>query len=304
MPVYPPYTPRPPVSSVAALTGLPADATIAARPILAVKIDNYGPASPQWGLDQADAIIEEDVEGVSRFVALFHSRMPDVVGPVRSARIADIDLLSAMNRPAFAYSGANPGVNDWLASATSSGLLVDFSAQRNGCFSRTPDRPGPHNLLLDPSCALSNAHGAGPAGPLWTIGAGWSAPAHPGVVADTAFAVAMDGVQIGWAWDSASGQYLRSQNGAPHLAESGAQISARNVVELSTTYVPSPVDARSPNAITVGSGPAVVHRNGTAIPVVWSRDTADAPFSFVDPLTGEPVPLDTGTTFVELERSG
>jgi hypothetical protein len=79
-----------------------------------VKIDNYGVARPQWALDQADAVIEENVEGISRFVALFHTHLPDFVGPVRSARIGDLDMLSAMNRPVFAYSGANPGVTDFV----------------------------------------------------------------------------------------------------------------------------------------------------------------------------------------------
>jgi len=75
------------------------------------------------------------------------------------------------------------------------------------------------------------------------------------------------------------------------------------VVELSTDYIPSPVDARSPHAVTVGTGTGVVHRDGTAVPVVWSRPTAYDPYTFVDPSNGQSVPLDTGTTFIELERA-
>ena len=308
VPVWPPYTPLPALVGTAALTGLAADTTVTARPILAVKIDNYGPARPQWALDQADAVVEENVEGISRFVALFHSRTPDVLGPVRSARTADLDLLSAMNRPVFAYSGANAGVNDWIRAAASSGVLVDFTAQRNGCYSRSPERAGPHNLLLDPNCALAasttGASAGGPARPLWTIAAAWTPPNDPGITNDTAFTLEMDGVHVGWVWDSTSGLYLRWQDSQPHLAVSGAQISARNVVEIGTTYIPSPVDARSPNAVTVGTGNAVVHRNGKAVPVVWMRETAYDPYTFVDAATGQPVPLDTGTTFIELERIG
>jgi hypothetical protein len=81
------------------------------------------------------------------------------------------------------------------------------------------------------------------------------------------------------------------------------QISARNVVEISTVYIPSPVDARSPNAITVGTGDAIVHRNGVSVPVVWTRATEYDPFQFVDPVTGRPVLLNTGVTFIELERA-
>jgi hypothetical protein len=302
VPVWPPYTTLPALEGVATLTGLPADASVTGRPILAVKIDNYGPARPQYALEQADAIIEENVEGITRFVALFHTNLPDVVGPVRSARIGDLDLLSTMNRPVFAYSGANPGVTDWIGSAARSEVLVDYTALHNPCYFRTPDRPGPHNLLLDPNCAVTNSPTAGPARPLWSIDPTWTAPVGA-AVADTPFAVAMDGVVVDWSWDSATGTYLRSQDGEPHLTDSGAQISARNVVEVSTTYVPSPVDARSPTPITVGAGAAVVHRNGQAISATWTRATPYDPFTFFDTATGQPVPLNTGTTFVELTRA-
>jgi Protein of unknown function (DUF3048) N-terminal domain/Protein of unknown function (DUF3048) C-terminal domain len=301
--VWPPYTTLPPLDGVAALTGLPADATVTNRPILAVKIDNYGPARPQWGLEQADAIIEENVEGITRFVALFHTNLPDVVGPVRSARIGDIDLLSAMNRPVFAYSGANPGVTAWIGSAAFSGVLDDFTALHNPCYVRTADRPGPHNLLLDPNCAVDLATSAGAARPLWQIDASWTPPANAAAVADTAFTVTMDGVVVDWTWDSATRTYLRSQDGDAHLTVSGAQVSARNVVEISTVYVPSPVDARSPTPITVGYGAAVVHRDGTAIPAIWTRSSAYDPFTFVDAATAQPIPLDTGSSFIELERA-
>ena len=303
VPVWPPYAALPPLVGVAALTGLPADASVTGRPILAVKIDNYGPARPQYALEQADATIEENVEGITRFVALFHTNLPDVVGPVRSARIGDLDLLSAMNRPVFAYSGANPGVTDWIGSAARSAVLVDYTALHNPCYFRTADRPGPHNLLLDPTCAIDNSPTAGPARPLWHIDSSWVAPVNSAVVADTPFTVAMDGVVVDWAWDSATGTYLRSQDGQPHLTDSGVQISARNVVEVTTTYVPSPVDSRSPTPITVGTGAAVVHRDGKAISATWSRSTPYDPFEFVDAATGQPVPLNTGTTFIELTRA-
>ena len=303
VPVWPPYTLLPPLSGIAALTGLPADATITSRPILAVKIDNYGPARPQWALEQADAIIEENVEGITRFVALFQTNLPDLVGPVRSARIGDLDLLSAMNRPVFAYSGANPGVTDWIASATRSGVLVDFTALHNPCYVRTDERPGPHNLLLDPNCAVNTSTAAGPARPLWHIDPTWVTPNDVDVVPDTTFSPVMDGVAVDWTWDSTTGTYLRSQDGEPHLTVAGTQISARTVVEISTVYVPSPVDARSPTPITVGTGTAVVHRNGVAVPVTWSRATAYDPYQFVEAATGQPIMVNTGTTFIELVRA-
>ncbi len=155
VPVWPPFTPAPALSGIAALTGRPAGADVTNRPIVAVKIDNFRLARPQVNLELADGIIEENVEGVTRFVALFQTNIAEV-GPVRSARTSDLDLLTAMNRPVFSFSGANVGVTAWVASAASSGVLVDFNAQRSPCYRRTPDRPAPHNLLVDLGCAVGN----------------------------------------------------------------------------------------------------------------------------------------------------
>jgi hypothetical protein len=303
-PVWPPYEPSPQLAGVAALTGEPADADVTGRPILAAKIDNFRLARPQWALDEADAIIEVNVEGVTRFIALFHSQLPAELGPVRSARTGDLDLLTAMNRPVFAYSGANPGVTAWVGSAASSGVLIDFTAMSGPCYRRDPDRPGPHNLLIDPACAVDAATTAGPARPLWTTDPAWTAPAEAAVVADTMFSVRMDGVDVGWTWDAATGTYLRTQDGAPHVAVSGQQIAANSVVEISALHARSPVDERSPHPITVGKGDAVVHRDGLAITGTWSRPTAYDAFTFVDRASGTAIPLDLGTTFVEVVRAG
>ena len=298
LPVWPDFTPLPALDRVAALTGESTSASVANRPIAAVKIDNYRLARPQWGLDRADAVIEVQVEGVSRFVALFHSRLPTTLGPVRSARTGDLDLLAAMNRPVFAYSGSNPGVSAWLASAESSGLLGDFSAQTHGCYDRRDDRPGPHDLGLDPSCAIAESPTAGPARPLWDIDGGWT-PRAAASTADTTFGVPMAGVSVAWTWDPASRTYLRSQDGAPHIAEGDGRIAADTVVVLDTEYVPSVVDERSPHAVTTGSGSAVVHRDGRAIVATWSRPTPYDAFSF-RMADGSEIPIDTGTTWLEL----
>ena len=139
---------------------------------------------------------------------------------------------------------------------------------------------------------------------MWAIDGAWKAPSGVRQVPDTTFTVPMDGVHVQWTWNSATGTYVRSQDDVPHLAASGARISARNVVEIFATHVPSPVDARSPNPITVGDGVATIHRAGVAINGTWSRTTAFDPFVFRDAATGAVVPLDVGKTFIELRRAG
>lgn len=301
VPQWPPYVPFPALNGVAALTGLPASAKVVERPIIAVKVDNFFRARPQFGLNQADAVFELNVEGVTRFIALFHSNLPERLGPARSVRTADLDLLAAMNRPIITYSGANVGVSQWLTAAENAGVLVDFSSQRSPCYFREPTRPGPHNLLLDPTCVLADAPQAGPARPLWSIDVGWT----PGVLPstpDSTFDVDMDGVDVTWKWNVDSRRYLRFQDDAPHLAEPDVPVTASNVVLIESKHVPSPADVRSPNPISVGSGRAIVHRDGRAVPCTWSRQSPFDPFTFFDAASGITIPLDVGVTFVELVR--
>lgn len=302
VPIWEPFEPLPALDGIAALTGQPAEPEVTNRPILAVKIDNYTRARPQWGLDEADVIIEENVEGVTRFVALFQTRLPDRIGPVRSARTGDLDIVTSMNRPILAWSGGNRGVTNWIESAARSGVLVDFTAQKNPCFNRNSSRRAPHNLQLDPLCAVFNAPTAGPARPLFSINADWQVPEGIGAAPEANFSIGMDGVAVDWVWDAATATYLRSQNGGRHLAVSGNQIAVDNVAEIITAHPPSPVDARSPNPITVGSGAAVVHRDGVNIPATWVRTSAYEPFVFVDRVSGAPIELDVGKTFIELVR--
>ncbi|MEP7112457.1 MAG: DUF3048 domain-containing protein [Ilumatobacteraceae bacterium] len=266
---------------------------------LAVKVDNHPGARPQWSLSMADVIFEENVEFLTRFIGIFHSRLPDVIGPIRSARTSDLNILAAFNRPVLAWSGGNKNVTAAVRSAAQSGILVNISAQQIGrCYRRASGRKAPHNLVVNPGCALEAASAAGPARPPWSFDDAYV----PQGEADTAFEVRMDGVGIVWVWDAASGYYLRSQSGQPHLAADGTQISATNVVIMSVAYLPSPADERSPEAQTLGSGQVVVHRNGVAAIGTWSRATATDPFGFAD-AAGTPIPLAGGTTFVELVRA-
>src|SRR5271165_5176465 len=78
---------------IAPLTGLPdPSGQSLTRPALSIKIENTPQARPQTGLDMADVVYEEVTEaGITRFMAVFNSAVPPVVGPVRSARIMDPD---------------------------------------------------------------------------------------------------------------------------------------------------------------------------------------------------------------------
>lgn len=295
---WPPFQPLPGVTGSAALTGLAIDDATAARPIIAVKVDNASQARGQWGLDGADVIFEENVESITRFIALFQSRQPGEVGPVRSARTGDLYILSGMNRPILAWSGGNAVVTAWVRGAAEAGRLVDLSALRVGCYRRESSRPKPHNLVLSLECARNNSGGAGPARPLWDFAPAGSTPTG---APTTAFDVRMDGVRPHWEWDAAQGYYVRWTNGAVHTTAGGVPITATNVVVVSCSHIPSPADGRSSVPVTVGSGSVVVHSGGVARSGSWVRETDTSPWQFVAD-DGSPILLTPGTTFVELTR--
>src|SRR5919109_5226405 len=124
----PPTGPAPTVDANAdPLTGLPHDPAAPARAVLIVKIDNAPKARPQAGINDADVVVEEGVEGgVTRFATLFHSHDAPSVGPVRSARTTDLLFAQQLGRPLFSYSGANAVFADLVRKAP----LVDVGVGR------------------------------------------------------------------------------------------------------------------------------------------------------------------------------
>jgi hypothetical protein len=291
------FEPAPPWDGQGAFTGLTADATVTSRAALAVKIDNAVGGPPHWNLADADLVFEENVEGITRFIAVYQTNMPDRIGPVRSARTSDIDVLASLNRPILAWSGGNAGVTFAVRGAHMYGWLSNLSAQSTGCFYRSGTRDAPHNLLLDPACARASATLAGPARPVFQHDGGGDVPGER----DARFTVRMDGLDVTWVWDAEAQRYQRRQRGEWQVDVDGDRVGAENVVVLSVDYRRSPADSRSPEAVTVGSGTAVLHRGGRRITGTWSRPDRFAPFTLLAD-DGRTLTLAPGTTFVELAR--
>jgi len=280
------------------LTGVPLGEgeTAPDRPALAVKIDNVGCAhSTQQGLNNADIVFEEIVEGrLTRFAAIFHSQDANPVGPVRSGRSQDVDLLGAFQRPLMVWSGGNPGVVQYISESD----LINLSMQDHGPgYFRAGNCPTPHNLW-------NNTESVWPATPPEAgrpiqifdyVDPGATPEAPPAT-----FMTANIGVNgIRWDWDEASGSYVRSENGRPHTLEDGSQVSTNNVVVLALEYRLTPWEAKSPEGVTVGSGDVAVFSNGTVQLGTWSRENRTDPFTLTG-ADGAPIKLMPGRTFVEL----
>jgi hypothetical protein len=285
------------------LTGLPiTDPAAATRVALAVKIDNHPASFPQTGLNKADIVFEENVESLTRFAAVFHSQGSDPVGPIRSGRTQDIDILKSFSQPLFAWSGGNYRVTKVVNASDM--VNVGYSASRGkGGYYREKTMKAPHNLYAKTSNLWTLAPvGAVAPKPQFLYRSDSDAKPSTSTAIDGA-KVSMYNVRVYWKWDAATGNFLRSSENTkrvlePHMADDG-QVNAKNVVTLYVTYVRSKADRKSPNALTTGKGTGFVMTDGGIIPITWLRGNAKVPFTLID-ANNQYVRLTPGRTWVEL----
>ncbi|MGH3902236.1 MAG: DUF3048 domain-containing protein [Pseudonocardiaceae bacterium] len=281
--------PEPP--PVSPFTGLVTDL---GAPVLSVKIDNAPPARPQTGLELADVVYVEPVEGgTSRLLAVYQSRFPPVVGPVRSTRLTDLQLLANFGRPALAFSGDAAEVGALLARAP----VLDVSEEKQQrSYRRDRKRRMPHNLYGDTN--LLRRGGAPPRDIGFRFG-----PPPPGGVPVPGTNVRYRATDIGAQWVPAEARWVISMDGAPLISASGPRPGAATVVLQRVAVRDTPIrdasGAPSPFASTVGLGSAVVLRDGLAFTGSWSRPAPDAITTFTLP-DGSPLTFALGPVWVVL----
>lgn len=281
--------------SRAPLTGLPADPP-SLRPILIIKIDNVGPARPQVGINQADIVVEEKVEGgLSRFAAMFQSTGSDPVGPVRSARTSDVNIFGNLDAPLFAYSGSNRGV---LGALVDSGLVDVGATTQGGHYSRDGGRRAPHNLFTRTS-ALWDARPGGAPRAIFQYRDDEPLPsaARPATGVDVTYGAA----RAGFTWNGSG--WERTTDGRPHVDAAGVVAAPANVVVRFTDYRPSSADSRSPEAITTGSGDLWVFTEGHVVVGRWEQDSIESPTRWLDG-AGDPIRLTPGRTWIVMPDPG
>ena len=292
------------------MTGLPIDdATVLTRPALVVKIDNAdASARPQAGLVAADLVIEEKVEGpVSRFAAVFHSTDADPVGPVRSGRTTDIAIVSSLNTPLYAFSGANSTFLPKLRAAP----LVDvgFDAAPD-LYDRRPGRRAPNNLFTTTERLWTRApEGAGPPPAQFS----YRDPEVPATDGDAvrslrfAFGPGRGAVTGTFTWDPDIEGFRREQNGTAHVDETTTVFAPANVVVQVVEYVDTGVrdvaGTPVPEARLDGTGPAWVLRDGRLVQGRWARDDLAVPTSWTT-IGGDTIDFAPGRTWVLLLPAG
>jgi hypothetical protein len=294
---------------VAPLTGLPqpVKAQLKATAVV-VKIDNVDPARPQSGLNQADVVYEELVEGgLTRLAAVFQSQYPNLVGPVRSGRLTDEGIIDNLNHPVFAYSGTN-GI--FLPILRSQPVTDVDDGNHPEQFVRSSLNFAPHNLYSNVISLAATSTTHAPPRPLFNFlrartsfnGAGITPAAHVGV--------SFPAASVTWDWDAHARLWLRGQNGTVDRDRAGVQINAANIIFEFIPYVtsgyatgeggpPAPI----PGGILIGHDPAWFFSNGHLVKGNWARTSLTSVTSFTDS-KGAPIRLVPGKTWVELVPLG
>jgi hypothetical protein len=264
--------------------------------VLAVKIDNIVFARPQTGLTSADIVYVLPVEGgLSRFLAIFSSHIPRVIGPVRSARADDLELLRQFDRPAFAWSGAQPRLTRVVQRAR----IVDLYANLVGGYFRDYNRVAPYNLYADAHKLWAEARGASKA---HNIGFRFGANVPRGGRVASSVSVSYPSASYRFTWSHKLRRWLIWIDGAKAGSTEGKQLSAATVVIQHTKVSTSKFleyHLRPPYAWTIGHGTAIVLRNGKAYKVNWSRNRPQYGTRFTTP-SGRPLTFAPGPVWIVL----
>jgi hypothetical protein len=275
---------------------------VLARPLLAVKVENTDEAFPLAGLERADVIYEEPVEGsITRFAALFQCRDAARVGPVRSARTTDPKVLSQLSEePLLAYSGANPKV---AAALEEAGVVSLTETSAGDAYTRDGARSAPHNLFVSTKklyriAQETDVDFSSLPEAIFRLDEEVPTPSKPRTSASVSFSPSN---VVGWTWSG--DRWVRQLDGEPMLAENGTPIAVDNVVIQEVVVTDSDiVDVAgfpSPDVKLIGEGRAWILRAGRLVIGRWRR-ASPGDVTVFETKGGDEIALAPGTTFVQL----
>ena len=288
-----------PLPALNPLTGL---APAPTGSVVVIKVDNGGLARKYHrGLGRAAIVYEELVEaGETRLAAVYTDGSAGEVGPVRSVRESDIELLRQYGKVPVAFSGGNTGVKATFGRAVRSGFLLDAS------YDAVPDiyrlgewRSDARNFFVTPAGVAGSRQGAAP----HDIGLHFAPlPAGTGAPAAAAKAVFSQYVTVSVVYVPQTGRWAVTQNQREMTGVAPTNVIVQQVPIRMSKYV-DVLGNRTPYTVTLGTGPVTVLRNGVAITGTWSRPSLTAGTSYVD-AAGKAIPLKPGPTWVLLLPKG
>jgi hypothetical protein len=279
---------------VARLTGLPDPSKLTKhRAALTIKIDNTPAAMPQYGIEDADVVYEEIVEGgITRLAAIFNSQLPTQVGPVRSVRRTDREIVFPI-RGIFAFSG---GAEYAVRSIETAPVKLFDEFNSGAAMFRDSQRYPPHNLFANAALLMKMDKNPERPQSLFTYS---SAKDKPSGASVSSFVVGFaNGFATSYAWNSKTTSWDRSIFGEPDVTANRARISPKNVIVMTVHYVGG-VGVIDSYAELIGSGPVEVFTRGTLQRGTWSRRDLRQPTVYRS-ASGSVINMRPGQTWVEL----
>ncbi len=244
--------------------------------VFAVKFDDTNDAHPQQGVESADVVYITQVEaGLTRLMGIYSSNYPEVLGPIRSARISDLSILGEYGRVGFLYSGAQSKMRPVIAEAN----LINLSAERNppSIYFNEPSRRSPYSMMVKPNLLLEKAADVELAKkPGWQHG-----PRAKG-------AKKIISAEINWPnagyeayWSAIDRKFLLKHNSRENIASSGIQLGSPMMVIQMVKISPSEYGDKfggvTPKSEVIGSGHGYLLRNQRVVKALWNRASLSEP---------------------------
>ena len=253
-------------------TNLPGSSGI----VFAVKFDDTSAAHPQDGVESADIVYITEVEaGFTRLMGIYSSNYPEVLGPIRSARISDLSILGEYGKIGYLYSGAQSKMRPVISAAN----LVNLSAERNppSIYFNEPSRRSPYSMMVRPNLLLEKAGDVELAKePGWQHGAR-AEDAKKIISAEIEWANA----SYEAAWSVEEKRFLLKHNGKANIASSGIQLGSPMMVIQMVKISPSEYGDKfggvTPKSEVIGSGHGYLLRNQRVVKVLWNRASLNEP---------------------------
>lgn len=266
-------------------------------PITAVMIENHPDARPQSGLADAEMVFEAVAEGgITRFVALYQTNTPKMIGPVRSLRKYYIDWTKPFN-PSVAHVGGSAEALAIIRNGQHRDIDQFFNSKY---YWRSNDRYAPHNVYtnkgkLDALNKSKNYHKS--MAKTFKRQAEPSAKElKPATVTNIEINLSSPLYNVEFKYRADSNDYLRYMAGKPHLDREAGNITPKTIIAI-VNQTTLNADGKHMDIVTTGTGKAFIFQNGQVEEATWSKPNIDSQIEFTDK-NGQKIAINYGQVWI------
>lgn len=280
------------------LTGL-AMKSAPSHPVFVVKIENTSSGAPQTGINKADVVVEELVEGgLTRLATMFYSQTPSKVGHVRSLRSTDIGVAAPVNGALVASGGAGGAVSQVKKAD------IELFSEDGGApgFSSDPALSRPYNRLVNLKRLAKEADSEAPEAPFLP----WAAEGEKTDPGTSKVATAKK-VSVRFSRSTTTSWKLKGDTWVRTNGHADDEFKADNLIvmfaKVGDAGYTDPAGNPVPETKLEGSGRAVIMRGNQAVDLKWTKKSLDAPIRFTT-ADGKPYQVQPGRSYIALAPQG